>query len=125
MRKDTLNIYKIYWANGISQLGNIIYSFTLAWWMIQQTGDTKQFGILSTITLLPNLIFNLGGGVIADRVNKKHILILADFMAGIAVLCLTISSFINYSFMLIVITNMIISLARSFFPQLLRPSYQT
>ena len=55
----------------ISLFGNGIIRFALPLYLLQITGSSAIFGIVSAMSFVPLIIVMPIGGIIADRVNKK------------------------------------------------------
>lgn len=109
----------------VSQAGTIVFNTALVWWVATHTGSSKILGIIFAISLLPLIIMNLFGGVIVDRYNKKHILVIVDFISGFASLALGFYSlYWGYDFYVILVANTIINTGFSFFRQQLEVYYQ-
>ena len=66
----------------------------LGWLVLEVTGDKTQLGLTISLYGLPNIAFLMAGGIIADRMDRKILLMVTQAMVGamIAVLAaLTIS----------------------------------
>ena len=74
----------------ISLFGNAILRFALPLYLLRETGSPSLFGAVTACSFIPMIIFSLFGGVLADRVNKRNIMVILDFgtAAIIAVLYL-------------------------------------
>lgn len=70
----------------ISLFGNGIIRFALPLYLLQITGSSAIFGIVSAMSFVPLIIVMPIGGIIADRVNKKNIMVILDFLTGILTL---------------------------------------
>lgn len=68
----------------ISLFGNAVLRFVLPLFLLRETGSSALYGMVSACSFLPMVVFSLFGGVIADRVNKRNIMVILDF--GTAVL---------------------------------------
>ena len=63
----------------ISLFGNAILRFALPLYLLRETGSSSLFGAVSAAAFLPMVFFSLFGGVLADRVNKRNIMVFLDF----------------------------------------------
>ena len=63
----------------ISLFGNGIIRFALPLYLLDTTGSSALFGIVSASAFLPMIILTPMGGIIADRVNKRNIMVVLDF----------------------------------------------
>lgn len=68
----------------VSLFGNAILRFSLPLFLLRETGSSALFGAVTACSLLPMIVLSLLGGVLADRVNKRNIMVILDFStAGI------------------------------------------
>lgn len=63
----------------VSLFGNAILRFALPLYLLRETGSPSLFGAVSACSFIPMIIFSLFGGVLADRVNKRNIMVILDF----------------------------------------------
>jgi MFS family permease len=66
----------------------------LGWLVLEVTGDKTQLGLMVSLYGLPNICFLMAGGIIADRMDRKRLLMITQAMvgamiAGLAVLTIT------------------------------------
>ncbi len=68
----------------VSLFGNAILRFSLPLFLLRETGSSALFGAVTACSFLPTIALPLLGGVLADRVNKRNIMVILDFStAGI------------------------------------------
>ncbi len=70
----------------ISLFGNGILRFALPLYLLQVTGSSAVFGLVSALSFLPLIILMPIGGILADRANKRNIMVLLDALTGIFML---------------------------------------
>lgn len=75
----------------ITLLGNYIQRFALSLYILDLTGSGKIFSILLSLTAIPNIIIAPFGGAIADRFNKKNIMVFLDILSGFILVFFAIS----------------------------------
>ena len=63
----------------ISLFGNAILRFALPLYLLRQTGSPALFGVVTACSFAPMVILSMAGGVLADRVNKRNIMVGLDF----------------------------------------------
>lgn len=63
----------------VSLFGNAILRFALPLYLLRETGSPSLFGAVSACSFIPMIIFSLFGGVLADRINKRNIMVILDF----------------------------------------------
>lgn len=70
----------------ISIFGNVILRFTLSLYLLDITGSALIFGSITALSMLPTILMSLFGGMMADRVNKRDIMVVLDFLTSATVL---------------------------------------
>ena len=63
----------------ISLFGNAVLRFALPLYLLREMDSSVLFGTVSACSFIPMVIFSLFGGIIADRVNKRNIMVTLDF----------------------------------------------
>ena len=63
----------------ISLFGNAILRFALPLYLLRETGSSTLFGVVTACSFAPMVILSMVGGVLADRVNKRDIMVGLDF----------------------------------------------
>lgn len=64
----------------VSTIGDALTALTAGILVYRLTGSALSVGLMLMATSLPSLIFGLFGGVIADRYDRKRILVLSSFV---------------------------------------------
>ena len=72
----------------ISLFGNAILRFALPLYLLNQTGSSALFGIVSACAFIPMIVLSPVGGIFADRVNKRNIMVVLDFTTALLVLAI-------------------------------------
>jgi MFS family permease len=71
--------YRRYWfATGLSMSSQMMQMTARAWLTLELTNSPFLVGLVTAIGSLPMLVFSLLGGVLADRVNRRRLLMFAD-----------------------------------------------
>jgi MFS family permease len=79
----------------VSELGDGAYFTALAWQVLVLTGSGAAMGAVLIAASIPRLAFLLFGGVVADRLPRRLILLAADAGRGVAVVALAALSFLH------------------------------
>ena len=66
----------------VSLFGNAILRFSLPLYLLRETGSSTLFGIVTACSFLPMIMLSLLGGVLADRVKKRNIMVCLDFLTA-------------------------------------------
>ncbi|HEU5423952.1 MAG TPA: MFS transporter [Nitrolancea sp.] len=71
--------YRLFWSGQvISSVGTWMQRIALAWLVLKLTNSPLDLGLVTTFQTLPVLLFALFGGVIADRVAKRRLLLITQ-----------------------------------------------
>lgn len=87
------NLRRLLTANLLSGIGDWFNSVAVLSLLMELTGTAMAVGITLALRTLPHLFFGPLGGIIADRYDKKKVMIFCDFArAGIASCFLLVST---------------------------------
>lgn len=70
----------------ISLFGNGIVRFALPLYLLNETGSATLFGMVTALSFLPMILLTPLGGIIADLVNKRNIMVILDFSTAFLML---------------------------------------
>ncbi len=75
--------FRWYWAGSLAQaMSQGMQFLVLGWLVLEVTGDKTQLGLTISLYGLPNIAFLLAGGIIADRMDRKLLLMVTQAMVG-------------------------------------------
>lgn len=69
-----------------SLIGNFSLKFALSMYILEQTGSASVFAGLLAAAMLPTILLSPFGGILADRANRRNIMVALDFLSGLSVL---------------------------------------
>lgn len=76
--------YRNFWFNeGVSLIGLWMQMIAQGWLVYDMTGSKFLLGLINTIAGLPIIFFTPIGGIIADHVNKKNLLIATQIVFAV------------------------------------------
>ena len=70
-----------------SLFGNYILRLALSMYVLEATGSAAVFAGILTAATIPTILLSPLGGILADRANRRNIMVALDALTGIAVLC--------------------------------------
>src|SRR5881628_2451544 len=74
--------YRLYWpVQLVSLIGTWMQSVAQGWLMHRLTGSALMLGLLGFVQFLPVLFLSLWAGVVADRMNKRKLLLITQSCA--------------------------------------------
>ena len=92
-----------------SLFGNFILKLALSMYVLEVTGSAAIFaGILSAATI-PTILLSPLGGILADRADRRNIMVALDALTGVSVLCAAL--FLSESNAIAVISTLLIILS--------------
>lgn len=110
------NFFLLLQGQIISLFGDSVYEFALAFWILVVTKSTVYMGIIMSAPTLSTVIISPFAGVFIDRLNRKAIIILMDFIRGIVVIATGILAFMGYvNIWIIFFAGIIIGVCGAFF----------
>ncbi|NBK91315.1 MFS transporter [bacterium 1XD21-13] len=70
----------------ISLFGNAAVRFALPLYLLNQTGSPALYGTVMACAFIPSILLSPIGGIVADRVNKRNIMVILDFFTAAVIL---------------------------------------
>ena len=71
-------------ANAVSNIGSWAQRIAQDWLVLELTHSGTYLGLVTALQFAPVLLFSLHGGALADRFNKRRVLIATNIAGGIA-----------------------------------------
>lgn len=102
-------------SSTISKIGDTLFDYVNNSFLASM--NVKSMVLVGVYQALENVIgalFNLFGGVIADRFRRKKIIILSDFLSGLICLCLSLISKQTWLIYAVILTNALLALFSAF-----------
>lgn len=103
-------------AKTVSIFGSSIYSFALGLYVLQITGSALNFAITLVLGTIPMIVMNPFAGVIADKVDKKKLVVCMDLLSGCLLIAVYIlSNYYGLNLFLIYTTTFLMTVFTTFF----------
>jgi DHA3 family macrolide efflux protein-like MFS transporter len=77
------NYFLFFSGQQISLLGSTVVQFVLIWWVTLETGSELILGLASLAGFGPMVILSPIAGTIADRINRKLVIVISDTVIAI------------------------------------------
>lgn len=114
--KEKLNLILFTLGKLVSLLGTYIYSFAISLYILRITGSGTSFAFSILLGTIPRVVLGPIAGSIADRVERKKMIVGLDFLSGIVVLSLLgLSLIYGLRLPFIYATTFILSVISTFF----------
>jgi MFS family permease len=118
----TTNLFKnkdfdlLFMGGLVSRVGSAIHLVALTWFILELTGSGSATGIILLLSTLPGVIISPFSGTLADRVNRKFLIVGMDYLRGFVAIWLSWTvmtgrvDFIHLGF-----ATVLLSLGKAFF----------
>ncbi len=70
----------------ISLFGNAAIRFALPLYLLNLTGSSALYGTVTACAFIPAILLSPIGGIVADRANKRNIMVILDFFTAAVIL---------------------------------------
>lgn len=101
----------------ISLFGNAAVRFALPLYLLNQTGSSALYGTVTACALIPAILLSPIGGIAADRVNKRNVMVILDFFTAAVILTFSILlNAVNLVFLLTVTLMVLYGIAGAYQP---------
>lgn len=74
----------------ISLFGNATIRFALPLYLLNLTGSSALYGTVTACAFIPAILLSPVGGIVADRVNKRNIMVILDFFTAAVIIAFTL-----------------------------------
>jgi DHA3 family macrolide efflux protein-like MFS transporter len=96
--KSSFRSYLFFFAGQqASLLGSSISQFVIVWWITLTTGSPIYLSLAMVAGFAPMIVLTPFAGVIADRVNRKRLIGLADFLQAVSTVVLIMFFWSGYT----------------------------
>ena len=102
--------FRLLWlGQAVSQLGSRGFHIAYMLWVVAMTGSAIQAGVAGTVMLGVSTLMQLPAGWLADRVDRRRLMIGCDVASGTATLSLAAAAFADrYSLVHLVVAGVIL-----------------
>ena len=105
----------------ISSIGGGLTSFGLGVYVFQKTGSAAGMALVTLLGFLPTLLFTVPAGVLADRYDRRVLMMIGDGFSGLGILYIFLCMIHGGANLVQICIGMFIS---AIFSSLLDPSYR-
>lgn len=79
----------------VSMIGSGLFAFAIGVWVYQRTGSATLFGLILFFDMMPGILAAPYAGVVADRMNRRTLMLLGDTGAAISSLAVAAIAFVD------------------------------
>lgn len=111
-----LNFILLCQGDFVSILGNKIYEIALGFWILDFTGSTVMMGTIMACSLIPSILFSPISGVVVDRLNRKWLIVIMNFIKGSIIFFIAIAVYYKFvNLWILYISVIMIGICSAFF----------
>lgn len=75
-------------GNAVSDIGDLLYSVAIGFWVYEQTGSSTLMGVMSSISMFVTMFLSPFTGSIVDKCSRKGMIVGMDVLRGLIMLAL-------------------------------------
>ena len=75
-------------GNAVSDIGDLLYSVAIGYWVYEQTGSSTLMGVMSSISMFVTMFLSPFTGSIVDKCSRKGMIVGMDVLRGLIMLAL-------------------------------------
>ena len=75
-------------GNAVSDIGDLLYSVAIGYWVYEQTGSSALMGVMSSISMFVTMFLSPFTGSIVDKCSRKGMIVGMDVLRGLIMLAL-------------------------------------
>lgn len=114
--------FMIIWSGElISNIGSGMTAFALSIYMYEKTGSVSFVSLITLLAFMPTILLSPLGGVLADRYDRRLLMIIGDFCSGLALSYILWNIHFGGNQMLAIFVGVTL---QAVFVALLEPSYR-
>lgn len=114
--------FLLLWAGQmVSAIGGGLTSFGLGVYVFEQTGSAASMALVTLLAFLPTLVLSVPAGVLADRYDRRRLMMLGDGLSALGILYILICMLRGGAALWQICVGVLVS---SVFSALLEPAYR-
>lgn len=122
MEKSNFKKFMLLWTGEfVSSIGGGLTSFGLGVYVFAQTGSAASMALVTLLAFLPTLLLSVPAGVLADRYDRRVLMMLGDGLSAVGIIYIFICMYLGEAKLYQICIGVLIS---SVFSSLLEPSYR-
>ena len=97
-----------------SLFGNYTLKFALSMYILEKTGSASAFATILAVAMLPTILLSPLGGILADRANRRNIMVVLDVLSGFTVLFAGLALPLGHEMLVVGILLVVLSVLSAF-----------
>ncbi len=75
-------------GNAISDIGDLLYSVAIGYWVYEKTGSSALMGVMTSISMFVTMFLSPFAGSIVDKLSRRFVIVGMDVLRGLIMLAL-------------------------------------
>ncbi|MBR3764311.1 MAG: MFS transporter [Clostridia bacterium] len=75
-------------GNAISDIGDLLYSVAIGYWVYEKTGSSALMGVMTSIAMFVTMFLSPFAGSIVDKLSRRFVIVGMDSLRGLIMLAL-------------------------------------
>lgn len=110
------DFWKLWLAQAASQMGDRIHQVALMWWALNVTNSLALTGLVMIATTLPTVLLGPVGGALADRWDRRTLMIGADAARAVVVMAMAAMAYFGQlTFPVVLAASFLLACLTAFF----------
>ncbi len=110
----TKNFVLLIAGQASSLFGNFILRLALSMYVLEETGSAAVFAGILSAAVIPTILLSPFGGILADRLNRRNMMVALDVLAGLSVFAAAVSLNKNNALAVIGVLLVVLSILGAF-----------
>ncbi|GAA3131635.1 hypothetical protein GCM10010466_22800 [Planomonospora alba] len=89
-RRNLRPFYTVAGGQLVSAVGTALSSFALGVWAYQRSGEILDLALVTMLSQIPAVLLTPLGGALADRVDRRRVMLACDAVSGLAMVALVL-----------------------------------
>lgn len=112
----THNFLLLFFGRLVSDIGSAVFLVSILWTAVSEVGGANAVSLILIAAAFPATLLAPFGGLLADKWNKKSILVISDLLSGTSLLLLSLFIGANlFRIQVLFVTVLVIQLLSAFF----------
>ncbi len=104
-------------GQAFSLIGSGLVQFSIIWWLTRETDSTVILSLATITGLVPVILLSPLAGVVADRINRRLVMIMADAFVALVTLVMAVLMILGYQPIWLIFVLLFLRAAGSAFHQ--------
>jgi MFS family permease len=109
------NLARLLFGEFVSSIGDWLYMVAILVLIWEETQDVLVLGLIGAIRIVPYIVLSVPAGIVADRFDRRMVLLVTDLARGVMMILIAIAAFMNAPVLVIVALTILSTCFAAFF----------